>query len=223
DGVRQAIAESLASGRADTLMQDIQGYFRNSVEGMNSRYGGKYLFAGGKIDTQPVSATALADLTNPGTPLISDFFHNDEFITQAKIDDSTTVNTGLLADDLGTDLLQAFKDIQVFEESGAGPFTGVLTPAQETFLEGVLATWDTVHRDIVNETARNGMVQKRVESVKKDLVSRQDSLQGMIGEITDADMTLAATALQQAQLSVQAAAQVFLSLQNSSLLNVLQP
>src|SRR3990167_56771 len=123
DGVRQAIAEALASGRADTLMQDIQGYFRNSVEGMNSRYGGKYLFAGGKIDTQPVTATSLSDLTNPLTPLISDFFQNDEFITQAKIDDSTLVNTGLLADDLGTDLLQAFKDIQVFEESGSGPFS----------------------------------------------------------------------------------------------------
>lgn len=223
DGVRQAIAEALASGRADTLMQDIQGYFRNSVEGMNARYGGKYLFAGGKIDTQPVTATTLSDLTNPGTPLISDFFQNDDFITQAKIDDSTTVNTGLLADNLGTDLLQAFKDIQVFEEGGSGPFTGELTTAQQTFLEGILATWDTVHKDIINETARNGMVQKRVESVKKDLVSRQDSLQGMIGEIADADMTQAATALQQAQLSVQAAAQVFLTLQNSSLLNVLQP
>ncbi|MBP7650877.1 MAG: flagellin, partial [Phenylobacterium sp.] len=69
---------------------------------------------------------------------------------------------------------------------------------------------------------RNGMVQTRVDSVKTDLASRQISLAGMMGGITDADPAEAATALQQAGVAVQAAAQVFLSLQNSSLLNVLR-
>ncbi len=220
-GTRETIAQALASGRADTLMQDLQGFFRNSVDGLNARYGGKYVFAGGQIDTLPVSATALADLTNPAY-VISDFFHNDEFLTQAKVDDSTTVTTGLLADDLGTDLLTAFKDIQAFEESVDGPFQGNLTDNQRTFLEGVMSTWDSVHKDLINHTARNGMVQTRVDSVKVDLASRKISLAGMMGGITDADPAEAATALQQAGVAVQAAAQVFLSLQNSSLLNVLR-
>lgn len=220
-GTRETIAQALASGRADTLMQDLQGFFRNSVDGLNARYGGKYVFAGGQIDTLPVSATALADLTNPAY-VISDFFHNDEFLTQAKVDDSTTVTTGLLADDLGTDLLTAFKDIQAFEETVDGPFQGNLTDNQRTFLEGVMATWDGIHKDLINHTARNGMVQTRVDSVKVDLASRQISLAGMMGGITDADPAEAATALQQAGVAVQAAAQVFLSLQNSSLLNVLR-
>lgn len=220
-GTRETIAQALASGRADTLMQDLQGFFRNSVDGLNARYGGKYVFAGGQIDTLPVSATALADLTNPAY-VISDFFHNDEFLTQAKVDDSTTVTTGLLADDLGTDLLTAFKDIQAFQESVDGPFQGNLTDNQRTFLEGVMSTWDSVHKDLINHTARNGMVQTRVDSVKTDLASRQISLAGMMGGITDADPAEAATALQQAGVAVQAAAQVFLSLQNSSLLNVLR-
>lgn len=221
EGTRETIAQALASGRADTLMQDLQGFFRNSVDGMNARYGGKYVFAGGQIDTLPVSATALADLTNPAY-VISDFFHNDEFLTQAKVDDSTTVTTGLLADDLGTDLLTAFKDIQAFEEGVDGPFQGNLTDNQRVFLEGVMSNWDAVHKDLINQTARNGMVQTRVDSVKGDLSSRQISLAGMMGDITDADPAEAATALQQAGVAVQAAAQVFLSLQNSSLLNVLK-
>lgn len=220
-GTRETIAQALASGRADTLMQDLQGFFRNSVDGLNARYGGKYVFAGGQIDTLPVSATALADLTNPAY-VISDFFHNDEFLTQAKVDDSTTVTTGLLADDLGTDLLTAFKEIQAFNETVDGPFQGNLTDNQRTFLEGVMATWDSVHKDLINHTARNGMVQTRVDSVKADLASRKISLAGMMGGITDADPAEAATALQQAGVAVQAAAQVFLSLQNSSLLNVLR-
>lgn len=220
-GTRETIAQALASGRADTLIQDVQGFFRNAVDGLNARYGGKYVFAGGQIDTLPVSATSLTDLTAPAT-VISDFFHNDQFVTEAKVDDSTTVTTGLLADKLGTNLLAAFKDFQAFEEGPDGPFQGNLTDNQRIYLEGVLANWDSIGKDLVNNTAKNGMVQTRVTSVKNDLNNRQNSLAGMIGDITDADPAEAATALQQAGVAVQAAAQVFLSLQNSSLLNVLK-
>jgi flagellar hook-associated protein 3 FlgL len=217
---RQAIADTLASGRADTLMEDMQAQLRNSVEGMNGRYGGKYLFAGGQIDTKPVTATSLADLT--AGPPIASFFQNDQFKAQAKIDESTTVTTGVLASDLGTDLLGAFQSIQAFEQGGSGPFTGALTPAQRTFLEGELANWDSIRKDLTDVTARNGLVQRRVDSVKGDLVTRHDTITGMMGGITDADMAKAATDLEAAQLSVQAAAQVFMSLQSSSLLNLLK-
>ena len=221
DDTRQTIADALASGRVDTLMQDIAGQFANAVGGLNARYGGKYLFAGGQIDTTPMSATALADLTDP-TKVTADFFHNDQYVTQAKVDDATTVSTGLLADSLGTNLTDAYKAIQAFNEGPDGPFNGNLTDNQRVFLESQLGGWAQVHTDLVNQTARNGMVQKRVDGVKTDLDSRQNSIKGMIGGITDADMTEAATNLSQAQVAVQAAAQVFLSLQNSSLLNVLK-
>jgi flagellar hook-associated protein 3 FlgL len=201
-------------------MQDLQAQFRNAAEGLNSRYGGKYLFAGGQIDTMPMSATSMSDLTAPAT-VISDFFHNDRFVTQSKVDESTLVDTGVLADDVGTNMMGAFKTIQAYEQSGAGPFQGTLTDAQRTFLEGQLATWDQVHEDVTQIAGRNGLVQRRVDSVKADLVSRQSTLKGMMGEITDADMAEAASKLQAAQISVQAAAQVFLSLQNSSLLALL--
>jgi len=219
---RQAIADALASGRAETLMEDLGGQFRNAVEGMNARHGGKYVFAGGKIDTMPVSATSMSDLTNPLTPNISDFFQNDDFQAETRVDDATTVKTGLLADDLGTNLMAAFKSLQAFHEGASGPFTGELTSAQKTYLEGVLSTWDSVRSDLTNQTARNGMVQARVETVQSDLSYRSDSLASMMGDITDADMTEAASALQQAQFAVQAAAQVFLTLKQTSLLNILQ-
>ncbi|MDP1875282.1 flagellin [Phenylobacterium sp.] len=218
---RQAIAESIASGRVDTLMQDMQAAFRNGVEGMNSRYGGKYLFAGGQVNTAPFSATSLSDLTIPATN-VSDYFHNDSFIAQAKVDDSTLVNLGFLADAFGTGMMEAFKAIQAFEEGVDGPFNGELTDNQRTFLESQLSVWDTAYKDMVNVGGRNGMVQSRVDSVKEDLVARTNSIKGMVGEIVDADMSLAVSNLQQAQISVQAAAQVFIALKESSLLNVLR-
>lgn len=218
---RQAIAESLASGRVDTLMQDMQAAFRNASEGLNARYGGKYLFAGGQVNTPPFSATSLSDLTIPATN-VADYFHNDSFITQAKVDDSTVVNLGFLADAFGTGLMDAFKAMQTFQEGVNGPFDGELTDSQRTFLEGQLAVWDASYKDLVNVGGRNGMIQSRVDSVKEDLVARTNSIKGMIGEVVDADMSLAVSNLQQAQISVQAAAQVFVSLQESSLLNVLR-
>ncbi|MDP3117385.1 MAG: flagellin [Phenylobacterium sp.] len=218
---RQAIAESIASGRVDTLMQDIQAAFRNGVEGMNARYGGKYLFAGGQVDTPPFSATSLSDLTIPATN-VADYFHNDSYVAQAKVDDSTLVNLGFLADAFGTGMMEAFKAIQAFEEGVNGPFDGELTDNQRIFLESQLSVWDTAYKDLVNVGGRNGMVQSRVDSVKEDLVARTNSIKGMVGEIVDADMSQAVSNLQQAQISVQAAAQVFLALQESSLLNVLR-
>lgn len=218
---RQAIAESIASGRVDTLMQDIQAAFRNGVEGMNARYGGKYLFAGGQVNTPPFSATSLSDLTIPATN-VADYFHNDSYVAQAKVDDSTLVNLGFLADAFGTGMMEAFKSIQAFDEGVDGPFDGELTDNQRAFLESQLSVWDTAYKDLVNVGGRNGMVQSRVDSVKEDLVARTNSIKGMVGEIVDADMSQAVSNLQQAQISVQAAAQVFLALQESSLLNVLR-
>ncbi len=218
--VRQLFAEALASGRADTLVEDVEGQLRNAVEAMNARYGGKYVFAGGQVDTRPVTVTSLADLT--AGPPIASFFQNDQFKVTAKLDEATTVTTGLLADTMGTDLLTAFQTFQTFNQGGSGPFGGQLTAAQQTFLEGQLASWDSVRAEVTQIAAYNGVNQKRLETIADDLTNRQNSLTGMLADITDADMAEASAQLQQAQLSVQSAAYVFQSLQESSLINLLR-
>ena len=218
--VRQIFSEAIASGRVDTLVEDVQAQLSDAVEGMNARYGGKYLFAGGQVDTRPVTATTLAQLT--AGPPIASFFQNDQFQVTAKLDEATTVNTGFLADDIGTLMLQAFQAFQAFQQGPNGPFTGQMTDAQRVFLEGQLDDWDTVRADVTNLAARNGTNQKRLDTIAADLESRQNQLAGMLGDITDADMAQAAADLQTAQLSVQSAAYVFQSLKESSLLNVLR-
>ncbi|HEY3696965.1 flagellin [Phenylobacterium sp.] len=219
-GARQAIADALASGRVDTLVEDMQAQLRNAAEGMNARYGGKYLFAGGQIDTQPVTATSLSDLTAPATTIAS-FFKNDNYVTQAKLDDATTVNTGVLASDVGTGIMTAFKAFQAYQDAN-GPFTGALTDAQRTFLEGQISGWDQAQQNVTNIAGRNGLVQRRVDAVKSDLDARQTTMHTMIGGITDVDMATAVSNLQSAGIAVQAAAQVFTALQQSSLLNLLK-
>jgi flagellar hook-associated protein 3 FlgL len=217
---RQVIADAVANGRVDTLMEDLKAQMRNASEGLNARYGGKYLFGGGQIDTKPVTAAELSDLT--AGPPIASFFQNDDYKAQAKLDDSTSVNTGFVASELGTELMTAFQAIQTFHEGPDGPFTGKMTDAQKTFLQGQLGAWDDIRANLTNATARNGLVQKQVDRIADDLVTRDNAITGMMGDIVDADMTNAITQLQMAQTAVQAAAQVFQSLQSSSLLNVLK-
>lgn len=217
--VRQAITDALAADNADTLMQVVGGQFQTAVNGLNTKYDGKYLFAGGQVNTQPVTATQLSTLTSG--PPISSFFQNDGLQVQAKLDDSTTVTTGQLASTLGTNMLTAFQSLQAFDTGPSGPLNGPLTAAQRTFLENQLATWDGIRQNLTSAAAQNGLVQQQVDQVKTNLTTQQNTLTGMIGDITDADMAKAATDLSNAQLSVQASARVLQSLQGSSLLTLL--
>lgn len=217
--IRQAIADALASGNASTLMSEVQGEMNKAVGAMNTKYNGTYLFAGGQINTQPVSATTLAGLT--AGPPISSFFQNDQFKTQAQVDDSTSVTTGVLASDVGTPMMNALQALEAFNQGGSGPLGQNLTQTQINFLTSQLSTWDTVHTGVINIAAGNGMIQQRVDNIKTDLSSRQTTLAGMVSNITDADMAKAAADLQMAQTSFSAAAQVFQTLKNSSLINLL--
>lgn len=217
--VKQIFMDAIASGRADTLVTDVEAQLRNAVDGMNARYDGKYLFAGGQIDTKPVTVTTLTDLNPPA--VVANMFLNDNFKTTAKVDDAATVTTGMLASDIGTGLLNALQAFQTFNTGGSGPFSGQLTPAQQTFLEGQIATWSTIRSDVTNMAAANGVNQKRVDNVAVDLEGRSNALVGMISDITDADMGEASAQLEQSQLAVQSAAYVFQALKESSLLKLL--
>jgi flagellar hook-associated protein 3 FlgL len=219
--IRELMAEAIASGRVDSLVEDIQAQMNIAVDSLNATYGGKYLFAGGQVDTKPVTAVNLADLTLP-PGIIANFFKNDDFKVKAKLDDATTVTTGILADDIGTDLLTALQTFEAFNQGPNGPFTGALTDTQKTFLENQLAGWNTIRADVTLIAAKNGTNQKRVDNVATDLEARQISLTSMLSDITDADLAQASADLQQAQLSLQSAAYVFQSLQSSSLINLLR-
>jgi flagellar hook-associated protein 3 FlgL len=214
----KAITEALASGNGTTLMASLQNAFSNAVEGLNSTFNGEYMFAGGQVNTQPVSAAGLSDLT---AGPIANLFHNDQRQTTTQLDQNTSVGTGFLADKVATPLFQALAAIEAYSEGPNGPFTGTLTSQQATFLSGQIASLDVVEANLNNVVAQNGQAQNMVTNAQGDLTQRQTMLQGLIGNITDADLAKATTDLQQAQLSIQAAGQVFQVLNSTSLLNSL--
>jgi len=214
----KAISDALASGDATNLMQTLQGNFQDAVSALNTTYNGEYIFAGGQVNTKPVTATTLADLNSPAT--VAGVFANDARAPTTQINANTTLQTGFVADQLGSPMFTALQSIQNFDQ-GVGAFNGPLTEAQKTFLQGQLTALNAASTGVTAATAQNGIVQNQVDNNVTSLTSQQTSLAGLLGNMTDADMAQASTNLQQAQMAIQASAQVFSTLKSSSLTSLL--
>ncbi len=215
---KQAIMDALANNRGEALMNQLSSLFASASESLNAKFGGRYLFAGGQSETTPVTAQKLSDLT---AGPVANVFKNDGLKTVSRLDETSTIQTGFLADELGTGLFTAFRDVQAYVEAN-GPFTGQLTTAQANFLQGMLDDFDGARTSLTNAAAANGLLQNRVDKTIESQEARKLMLDGLVGGITDADMPKAISELEKAQVAVQASAQVFNSLSQSSLLGLLK-
>ncbi len=215
--LKSSLTNALASGNGDSIMSDLQSYFSQAAQALNTQYGGDYIFSGGQTQTQPFTAATPEDLT---TATAASFFKNGALATTSQIDDKTTIKTGFLASDLGQQLVQAFKDIQTFQDGSSGSFGGPLTDAQQTFLTTTITQLNTVVNATIQTAASGGDMQARVTDAAAAQKDRQTALISSLGDMTDVNVADAA-ALTQAQTAVQASAQVFMTLKGMSLLNYL--
>lgn len=216
---KESIMNALASNSGASLMETMQGAFSIALQGLNMEHHGQYLFAGGNDSEDPVSVSTLSELAATN---IDDVFANGNVKKSSRIDASTTLQTGFLASDLGRDMMQLFKDIQEYNAGPNGPFGTQLTEAQKDFLTQKSTQFSATYDELVEQTSLNGTLQKRVETSQAALEGQASSLAELIGNRTEADMAKAYSDLQQAQVSVQASAQVLADLQSSSLLNLLR-
>jgi len=216
DGARQAIADALASGRIDGLILELQGHFQIAKEGLNTKHQGQYLFGGGNVGENPVQVDTLAELAAAGS---TEVFANGELKQVSRLDEGTTVETGFLADEVGTALFDVFRQLQDFH--AATPLTGQPDQATKDFLTARLKDFDAQYEAITNQAALNGSLQNRVESVLKAQEAQKTSLDELVAGRTDADLAQALTDLELSQVAIQASAQVINQLRQVSLLNFL--
>lgn len=219
-GARQAIAEALAAGRVDGLMLEIQSYFQTAQDGLNAKHQGRHLFAGGDTEVPPVTAMTLADLA--AAPDVASVFVNDRLATVSRLDEASMIRTGFLADEVGAELFQIFRDIQEYHTGPSGPLDGQFEDATRDFLTTQLGRLRDAHVRITDTAARSGSIQARVDSILTSHDNQRVALQELVGKRTDADMAQAVTDLQLSQISVQASAQVIAQLRTTSLLELLR-
>ena len=221
DRTRSTVAGAVAAGRADTMMIELNGWFGQAAQALNTRHEGAFVFAGGRIDVRPVEVDELAELA--ALPAVGDAFQNDDSVPTSRLDEATIAVSGFLAGDVASEFFTIMREIQEYHAGPSGPLAGTLTPAQATFLQDKLSELATAHDNATGVAASNGLIQRRVEDAVKTQEARAVTLKGFIAGVADVDMAEALSRLQQAQVGLQASAYAINALKSSSLLELLQP
>jgi flagellar hook-associated protein 3 FlgL len=218
--LKKALSDAVSNNDGSSLMTQVQSVFDQAVAILNSKdANGDYIYGGGKTNTPPVTVTSLSQLAS--LPAVSGAFVNGSDKRSVQVADGLTIAYGTTASDLGTNLMQAIKDIASFDAGPSGNFSGgtSLTAAQSGFVTGAIGTATTVATDLNTSAAANGNVYNRL----KDAVTQQGSMdtlyKGFISNIQDTNMADAATQLSLNQTALQAAMQVTSTLNRLSLLN----
>jgi len=233
DAARQAIANAMAAGRVDGLMNDLAVQYQTVQSGLNTSFQGLYLFAGAQTDKKPATATDMADLAT--APSVAAVFANDTLTQKSRIDENTTLNTGFAADALGGPLTTVFRNMQLYQEGNpvtidgvtytppaAGSITGQVGADLQAFLNAQLGELDKANKGVVNEQARNGLMQNHVDAALDTHDAHKFSLEQLVQDKSGIDKAQAITELEMAQIAIQASAQVVNSLRQTSLLDLLR-
>jgi flagellar hook-associated protein 3 FlgL len=211
-GISTAIANNDPTGLSTTL----QAALSSAASALNTTYNGQYIFAGDATSTQPFTASSLSDLT--GTS-VSNLFVNGTTAPVNRLNSNTVATTGFLASDVGSALVTALQNFQTYVS--ATPLSTPLTSDQSTELQTLETQFNSALTSANAVVAQNGVIQSQVTNNITDLTDQQTALQGVASNITSVNVGQVDTNLQLAQNALQASADVFQTLQSSSLLNLL--
>lgn len=217
--LRDGLLSGLANNSGRTVKVELENAFSSAKAALNNRAGGRYLFAGSSTDLQPFTAADLNALSAAAVP-IADFFQNNDQKAQVRLEQNQVVEYGLLADDIGKDLMASIK--RIAEYNNATPIGQHLTPADQTALQAEVTALDAAMDNITKLQAANGFAGNRIEAVTKRneeliVVNKQ-----LIADISEVDMSEAISRLNQDKLSVEASYNLVRQLSQLSLLNFLR-
>jgi flagellar hook-associated protein 3 FlgL len=218
--LRQDMTQAVGNGDASTLMTQAQGLYGQMVQILNSQdANGNYIYGGNNANTPPVTATTLDQLV--GLPNVSGAFANGTKAASVRVADGETVQVGMLASNIATNLVQTFKDLADFNAGPNGNFGPGLTSAQSDFLTNELPTAISAAQSVNNSAASNGDVYNQLQDAQNQQQSLSTLYQGFVSNLRDVDMSTAVTQLNQNQTALQAALQVTSQIGKISLLNYL--
>jgi|HubBroStandDraft_5_1064220.scaffolds.fasta_scaffold29810_2 flagellar hook-associated protein 3 FlgL len=218
--LQQALTTAVGNNDATGLMQQVQSIFDQASQILNSKdANGNYLFGGDKDNTPPLNVTSLSQLA--GLSNVSQAFSNGTQKKSVMVADGQSVQIGVLASDIGTQLMQTLKDIATFNAGSSGNLSTTLTGAQSTFLTSEIPVAQQAATGLNTATAANGYVSNQLSDATDQQQALSTLYQGFVSNIEDVDMGTAVTQLNENQTALQAALQVTAQLGQISLLNYL--
>ena len=220
--LQQDVTTAVANGNGGTLMSQAQNIFEQAVQILNSQdANGNYIYSGGKANTPPVTATTTG--AAHGAAVGRSGFRQRHAEVGVQVGSNETVQVGVLASDVGTQLMQSLQDIANFNAGPNGNFGTQLTSTQSTFLSSEIPNAQTATQTINNASGSNGEVYQQLQSAITSQQSMSTLYQGFASDIQNVDMATASTNLSENQTALQAALEVTAQMGQLSLLNYLAP
>ena len=218
--LHQAMLMALGNNDATGFMTDVQSIFDQASQILNAKdSNGNYLFGGDKDNTPPFNVSSLSQLA--ALPNVSAAFSNGTQKKSVMVGDGQPVQIGVLASDIGTQLMQTLKDIATFDAGPSGGFSAALTSAQQNFLSAETPVAGAASSGLNIATAANGYVYNRLNEAADQQTALSTLYKGFVSNIEDVDMGTAITQLNENQTALQAALQVTAQMGQISLLNYL--
>ncbi|HEY5338870.1 MAG TPA: flagellin [Rhizomicrobium sp.] len=216
--LRTAITTAVGNNDGSTLMTTAQGIFDQASQILNTKdANGNYLYGGDQNTQPPLTVSDMSDLT--ALPSASAAFQNGTVASSVMVADGQTVQTGVLASDVGTQLMATLKSIA--DLNAGTPLTSVLTTAQASSLTTAIGTATNAATTVNNVAAQNGNVYSQLQDASANQTTMSGLYSTFMSNIENVDMGTAITQLNQNQVALQAAVQVTSQLGQISLLNYL--
>ncbi len=215
--VRDAMLEAIAQEETFAMDELLGESYAAMVSALNTSVGGVHVFSGGRTDVAPVVGSDISDLV--AATSVSDLFRNDQRSPSAQVAQNTLMEYGLLADEVGQQIFQAFKNVADFSAGPSGPLNGQLDQTQIDFLKAELATMDAAIESLQVLVARNGTRQNNVDGFIKEHENQEVFLEVFISDIEDVNVAEAITRLNSDQVALESSYKITSELVKLSLLD----
>ncbi len=194
------------SGQASSMLDEVAGL-------LNTQFDGRYLFSGGRTDTQPVDVTQLPpSYTVPSSAGdASAYYQGDSTQLAVQASDSLSVTYGVTAGESGFEELIRGLDI-----------ARKAAPGDRAALQDALDAIDQAEQDIPNIRTRIGSAQSTLDSIDQMHTDFTTYTQKSIGDIENVDVTEALTKVQNDSTGLQASYMTINTLSQLNLMNYLR-
>ncbi len=229
--LRGAVMSAISSSSPQGLLSTIEGAFESVQNFLNARNTEGYLFAGSNADVPPVGISTLAELRAASQPP-TDIFQNNDLKASVRIDETRTLEVGMLAEDIGLEMMTVLQRLALWADGTVpttapvptGPSNGFAAPISQedqAFLVGEIARIETMIDNLAVRRGENGLSQRTIEDASEALAQQISQTKIFISDIEDVDAAEAITNLNQRQFALDISYSVLSSINRTSLLNFL--
>ncbi len=217
--LQQAIESAAGNADGTNLIDTAKSIFQQASSILNATdANGNYLYGGQKTDTPPFTATDISQL-NSGP--ISSFFVNGNTAKTVLVGDGQTQQIGVLASNVGTDLMSALNTLYQLDTPPGSLSAGLTNTQTDALTSTALPAATTAVTKLNAATAANGDAYKNIQNAITNQTAVSNLYTGFVSDIEDVDMAQAITKLNSNQTALQAALQVTSQLGKLTLLNYL--